>query len=132
VTVRRAVFAIAVAVQLAVLYAPEAVGPPGVPHLDKAVHAAVFALVAWAGRWAGMAVVPLVLALLGNAVLSEVAQAALLPARSGSLTDTLADVVGVVVGVRVPVSREGAGKCHAMRAKGHVRMPSLGTSRRRS
>jgi VanZ family protein len=108
VTVRRAVFAIAVAVQLAVLYAPEAGAPGGVSHVDKVVHAAIFGLVAWTGRLAGLPVVPLVVVLLGHAMLSEVVQAALLPARSGSLADSLADAAGVVLAIRLPVSRRGA------------------------
>ena len=77
-TARRVLLALALALQLVVLYAPSSPSGGGVPHLDKAVHAAVFAAVAWAAPRAGVPVVATAVALVAHAVLSEVVQAALL------------------------------------------------------
>ncbi len=94
-------FAAAVLVQLGVLYAPRAADPaPGLP-LDKVVHVALFAAVAWTGLRAGVPRRPLVALLLAHAVVSEVVQGTLLPHRSGDVRDALADAVGVLVGVLV-------------------------------
>jgi hypothetical protein len=99
---RLAVLLAAVVVQLAVLYWPR---PPdvgaGVPGLDLVVHLAVFGAVAWAGRRAGLPVVPLVAALVLHAAVSEVVQAYLVPDRTGDWRDAVADVVGTVGGVLV-------------------------------
>lgn len=97
---RRAALALAVVVHLAVLYAPRvpSVGAAGVPGSDKLAHAGVFALVVAAAMWAGIParwVVPIALA---HAVVSELVQHLLLPARSGDVWDSVADVVGVGLG----------------------------------
>ncbi len=99
-----AVFGAAVLLQLVVLYAPSGDGP-SVPFADKLVHFAIFALVAWAGRRVGLPVVPLVVALVAHALLSEVLQATLLDERSGDPWDVVADVVGIGVGVLLPSRR---------------------------
>jgi hypothetical protein len=99
-------FALAVLVHLAVLYWPDpAAGPPTFPGVDKAVHALVFGAVAWTGRAAGLPVRLLAAALLGHAVLSEVLQHAVLPERSGDPWDAVADVVGTLGGLLVPLPR---------------------------
>lgn len=91
-------FALAVAVQLAVLYWPRAVGTPGALPLDKVVHALVFGAVAWTGVRAGLRPGPLVIVLLAHAVLSEAVQDTLLPGRSGDPRDAAADAVGTLLG----------------------------------
>ena len=101
----RIAFAVSVAAQLAVLYWPRTVGAGGLPHLDKVVHAAVFAAVAATGllAWAPQRrVVAVVLAaLVAHAAASEVVQAVVLPGRSGDVRDVVADLVGVALGVLV-------------------------------
>jgi VanZ family protein len=93
-------------VQLVVLYAPEAPGPAGgIAYADLVVHAAVFAAVGWTGRWAGVPVRVLSVALVANAVVSEVLQATALPGRSGQPADVVADLVGTAVGLLLPTSR---------------------------
>jgi hypothetical protein len=91
--------AAAVLVQVAVLYwpRPPAVGG-GVPGLDLLVHVLVFGAVAYAGRRAGFAVVPLVTLLLAHAAASELAQAYLVPERTGDWRDVVADVTGTAAG----------------------------------
>ena len=98
--------------QLVVLYLPSAPGPSlSLPHVDKAVHALVFAapvLVAGLGRrrwWPRVAVLGLV-----HAPVSEAIQHLLLQGRSGDPWDLLADVVGVVgaaIGVSLASRRLG-------------------------
>ena len=98
---RWAALAAAVAVNLVILFAPEAPGPgrlDGVPELDKLVHLATFAVLAWTGSRAGLAA-RWWLPLLGlHAVASEVLQHFLLPGRSGDPLDVVADLVGVLAG----------------------------------
>ncbi|MCM3660585.1 VanZ family protein [Georgenia satyanarayanai] len=109
--VRRTVLALALLVHLAALYVPRVPGdgPDLFPGADKVVHVGVFALVVGAALWAGLPArwgVPLALA---HAVVSEVVQHVLLPARSGDPWDVLADVVGVALGwaVAARVTRAG-------------------------
>jgi hypothetical protein len=90
-------FAACVVVQTLMLYMPRVPAPPAPHELDKVVHALVFAGVAWTGLRAGVPVRPLVLALLANAVASEVYQSLFLPQRSGDPLDATADAVGVLV-----------------------------------
>ncbi len=90
-------FAVAVVVQLVVLYAPRAVGPSA-GQADKLVHVAIFAFVAWAGVRAGLPVVPLVVVLAAHAVLSELVQSTLFDERTGDPWDVVADLVGVGLG----------------------------------
>ena len=93
----RCALAAVVAVQLIVLYAPDAPGPPSpIPHADKAVHAIVFALpvlVAGLGRLRRWWLVALLCA--AHAPLSETVQHLALGQRSGDLWDVVADLVGV-------------------------------------
>ncbi|MFW5472028.1 VanZ family protein [Knoellia sp. CPCC 206450] len=93
--------AVAMVVQLAVVYAPSAGGAPAVPHLDKLVHAAVFALPVLFGLLARLPLVPVVAVMALHAPVSEVIQGTLLPQRSGDPWDAVADLVGVALGVVV-------------------------------
>lgn len=97
---RYLVLAAALVVQLVVLYVPRVpdVGAVAVPGGDKIVHAAVFAAVTFAGLRAGLS--PAVVLAFGamHAVLSELLQHAVLPARSGDPLDVVADLAGVALG----------------------------------
>ncbi|KRE37737.1 hypothetical protein ASG73_08815 [Janibacter sp. Soil728] len=105
-----AALTVAVVVQLVVLYAPDAPGPPSpIPHSDKVIHALVFALpvlvAGLGGRvwWPAAAVLCAV-----HAPVSEVIQHVALPHRSGDSWDVLADLVGVglsSIGVLLVVRR---------------------------
>lgn len=97
VAVRRLAFAAAVALNLAVLLAPQTPSTGGVPGLDKAVHAVVFAALTWTGLQLGWPTRRYVPVMLAWAVLSELLQATALPDRSGDLLDALADAVGVLL-----------------------------------
>jgi len=94
----RALLAVTVAVQLAVLYWPRAAGE-GLPYADKVVHAAVFGAVAWAGCRAGVPRRVLLPLLVAHALVSEVVQARLLAGRSGDPADVVADLVGTGLGL---------------------------------
>jgi hypothetical protein len=100
-----AAFAAAVALNLAIVYAPSAPGGPALPHVDKLVHLIVFALVAWSGRLAGLDMRWLLPLLAAHAVASELVQHYLLPDRSGDPWDVLADCLGVAIGAVLPTSR---------------------------
>lgn len=118
----RAAFAVAVLVQLVVLYWPaSADGPAGVPPgTDKLVHAGVFAAVAWTGLRVGLPVRALVATLLGHAVLSEVVQGALLAERNGDPGDALADAAGVLAGM-LAWRRSAASPYHSRGRPGQAR-----------
>ena len=88
-------FAVAVITNLLLLYWPRAPGTGGIPHLDKAVHLASFAFVTWTGARAGLPVRVVAAVLAVHAVVSELIQHAVLPARSGEPADVLADLAGV-------------------------------------
>lgn len=93
-------FALAVLLQLAVLYAPSTPdGVPGIPGLDKLVHAGVFLLPALLGVLAGLGPWRLGIVLAAHAVVSELVQHLLLPQRSGDVLDVLADLAGVAAGL---------------------------------
>lgn len=95
----RVCFAVALAVQLVVLYAPRSVSPPGGFPWDKVAHLFVFAAVAWTGAAAGVPLAWLTVGLLAHAVASEAIQHWLLPHRSGDPGDAVADAVGTLVAV---------------------------------
>ena len=98
-TARRAALALAVAVNLVLLYWPRSPGAAGVPGVDKLVHLATFAALTWTGLRAGLGARWWLPVLGLHAVTSEVVQAMVLPRRSGDLLDVVADLVGVLVGV---------------------------------
>jgi len=95
----RGVFAVAVLVSLAVLFAPGPAVPAAPSGVDKVVHVSLFAVLALTGRWAGIrrgvlaTLLPLYAA--GSELLQE------LPAlqRDGSLGDLVADVAGALGGL---------------------------------
>ena len=88
--------AAAVAVSAVVLFWPRAGAAGDVPHLDKVVHAAVFAALAAAGAWRSGRLGAVLAACAAYAVLSEVVQHVLLPNRSGDPADVVADCAGAV------------------------------------
>ncbi|MGG5259318.1 VanZ family protein [Phycicoccus avicenniae] len=88
----------AVVLQLVVLYLPRDPGPLPFPQADKLVHLGVFLLPAALGLLAGLPARWVLGLLAGHAVLSEVVQALVLPARSGDPLDTIADLLGVALG----------------------------------
>lgn len=95
---RRLLFALVLAGQLVVLYAPRTPSTGGVPGVDKVVHVAVFALVVWAGLRAGVARSLVLLVSVVHAPVSELLQATLLPNRSGEPLDVVADLLGCALG----------------------------------
>ncbi|MGH8869388.1 MAG: VanZ family protein [Actinomycetes bacterium] len=97
----RVLLAAAVAVQLVVLYAPDAGGGSIMPGQDKVVHALVFALVVWTGLRAGVPAVPLVALSLLHAPVSEIVQARVFDGRTGDVADAAADVAGVLAALAV-------------------------------
>ncbi len=88
----------AILLQLVVLYAPSAPGGPAVPHVDKVVHAGVFALPVLLLLLARVPWVPVVVVVGAHAPVSEIVQARLLTARAGDPWDAVADLVGVGLG----------------------------------
>ena len=84
---------------LYVLFWPDpAGGGRGVPGADKAVHLLLFAALAATARARLGGSSAVLLAVAGYAVLSELAQAVLLPTRTGDLLDVVADLAGVALG----------------------------------
>lgn len=104
----RLLFGLAVLAQLVVLYAPgTAAESLAVPHADKIVHVAVFAAVVVAGSRVGLPLWLLVAVSVVQAVVSEVVQDALVPARSGDPVDVVADLAGVTLGILASRTRLG-------------------------
>ena len=91
----RGAFAVAVLVSLAVLFAPAGDVPASPPGVDKVVHAALFAVLALTGRWAGISRTVLAAVLVLYAAVSEVVQG--LIGRDATLGDWIADVVGLLL-----------------------------------
>lgn len=97
-----AAFAVALLVQLAVLYSPSTPdGTPQVPGLDKVVHATIFLLPALFGVLAGIRPLRLAVVLVAHAIASELVQHLVLPERLGDAWDALADIVGVALGLAI-------------------------------
>ena len=95
----RGVFAVAVLVSLAVLFAPPSDVPSGPPGVDKIVHFSLFAVLAVTGRWAGVGRGVLAGLLVLYAAGSELLQGTDLVNRDASVGDFVADSAGVVVGL---------------------------------
>jgi len=95
----RGVFAVAVLVSLAVLFAPASDVPAAPPGVDKVVHGTLFAVLALSGRWAGIGRGVLPGLLVVYAAVSEVIQGVTPLDRSASVADWVADVVGVLLGL---------------------------------
>ncbi|MGL4175538.1 MAG: VanZ family protein [Dermatophilaceae bacterium] len=85
--------------QLLVLYVPRGVAPPSsLPGADKVVHTVVFLLPVLLALLSGFAVRAVLTVSAVHAVLSEVVQFSILPARSGDPWDVAADLLGVLCG----------------------------------
>ncbi|WP_404381584.1 VanZ family protein [Knoellia locipacati] len=91
--------AVAVLLQLVVVYAPSGGGAAPFPYFDKLVHAGVFALPVFLGLLARLPLLPVAAVMAAHAPVSELVQAMLLPQRSGDPWDVVADLVGVGLGV---------------------------------
>ena len=104
----RTAFGLALAAQLVVLYWPRGVSAGGLPHVDKAVHVAIFAAVAVTGLRAGLSRVLVLGGLAAHAPLSELLQAVVLPDRGGDPWDVLADLLGVGLGALAAGPARGA------------------------
>lgn len=98
-------FGLSVGVNVLALYWPRSVTGGGAPYLDKVVHIAIFAAVAFTGRRVGIPVTALVVVLAAHAVASELVQHWWLSARSGDPLDVVADLTGVALGVVAGVAR---------------------------
>jgi VanZ family protein len=92
-------FAVAVVVSLVVLFTPASGVPTALDGVDKLVHAALFAVLAGTGRWAGAGAARLAVALAVYAAGSEVIQGLAPLGRSGSLADWIADAAGILLGL---------------------------------
>ena len=90
---------LAVAVQVIVLYSPSSHGELLFPQADKVVHVLVFLVPVAVALLAGLRPPAVVALFAAQAVVSEVVQGALLPARSGDAVDVVADLVGIALGV---------------------------------
>lgn len=99
----RVLFGLALAAQLVALYAPSGPSEGGIPHLDKLVHAGIFGAVALTAAAVGLPLRWVVPVLLVHAGVSEVVQGTLLPHRDGDWHDSLADVVGTLLGAALAV-----------------------------
>ena len=95
----RGVFAVAVLVSLAVLFAPADDVPASPPGVDKVVHLLLFTALALTGRWAGAPARALGVLLVVYAAVSEVVQGVSALGRSASVADWVADSVGVLAGL---------------------------------
>ena len=91
-------FAVALAVQLVALYAPDAAGGPEVNGLDKVIHATIFAAPALAALMLGVPARWVLGLLVAHALLSELIQHWALSHREGDVFDVVADIVGVLLG----------------------------------
>ncbi|WP_308797970.1 VanZ family protein [Agromyces silvae] len=105
-------FALTLLLQLVVLYVPSAPAGPGIPGFDKLVHTGVFLLPAALGVVAGIRAAWLAAGLAVHAVVSELVQLTLLPARAGDVWDVVADLVGVALGTAL-----GLAVRHRIRAR---------------
>ena len=120
---------LAVALQVYVLYlhVPGPESAVAVPHADKLVHGAVFALPAALAVLGGWPLLPVALVLGAHAPLSELVQHLWLPERAGDPWDVVADCAGVGLGLllgRVAVGRV------ARRARGARRRRPVGNGAR--
>jgi VanZ family protein len=95
----RGVFAVAVLVSLAVLFAPASDVPSAPPGVDKLVHAGLFLALALTGRWAGIGRTAASALLVAYAAVSEVLQGMTSLGRTASVADWLADVAGLLLGL---------------------------------
>ncbi len=92
------VFAVAVLVSLAVLFAPSGDVPSAPPGVDKVIHLVLFGVLAFTGRGAGVPRAPLAGLLALSPAASELRQALPVGARAAAGADWVADVAGVLLG----------------------------------
>ncbi len=97
--VGRAAFAAALLLSVVVLFSPGSEVPSGLPVSDKLVHFGLFGVLAVTGRLAGIRRLPLALALVAYAGVSEILQMVLPINRDGDVRDGLADTLGVLAGI---------------------------------
>lgn len=91
-------FAVALAVQLIVVYYPKGVGGVEIPGLDKVVHLLIFAAPALAALMVGIRARWALGILAVHAPVSELIQHFGLANREGDVLDVMADLGGVVLG----------------------------------
>jgi hypothetical protein len=91
-------FGVALALQLIVLYAPNAPAGPEIPGLDKVIHASIFAAPALAALMLGIRARWALAILAVHAPISELIQHFALPHRNGDVLDVMADLGGVALG----------------------------------
>jgi hypothetical protein len=91
-------FGLALAVQMIVLYVPNAPGGPEITGLDKVIHVSIFAMPALAALMVGIRARWALGILAVHAPVSELIQHFVLPHRSGDAFDVLADIGGVLLG----------------------------------
>lgn len=96
--VRGALFALAVLAHGVFLYLPDVSWFPHIGGLTTLTHMTVFGAVLYTGARFGLSLTVLVAALVGHAVLSELAQHWFLPHRVGDWHNAAADVIGVGFG----------------------------------
>ncbi|MGY2005320.1 VanZ family protein [Blastococcus sp. SYSU DS1024] len=95
----RVAFGLVLVASLVVLFLPASGVPTAPPGTDKAVHLALFAVLAATGRWAGVGTPRLAAGLVAYAVVSELVQGIAPLGRSASVADGAADLAGVAVGL---------------------------------
>jgi VanZ family protein len=91
-------FVAVVLLSLVVLFWPRTPSEQAIPHLDKVVHATLFALLAATTSWRFAAHRTGLVAVLVYAAVSEVIQSTLLSTRDGDIRDVAADAIGAVLG----------------------------------
>ena len=119
--------ALAVVVNLVILFWPRPASPGGLPGLDKLVHLATFGSLALSGLRAGLAARWLLPVLGAYAVASEVLQELLLSRRSGDPRDVVADLGGVLAGTLL--ARASWGRDRSRAAGDPDRAPAGGDTR---
>lgn len=99
----RVAFVAAVLLQLGLLYltVPSAASDLAIPHLDKVVHAAMFALPAFLAVVGGLRLWPVLAVLALHAPVSELVQHTFIEGRAGDPFDMLADWAGIAIGTGV-------------------------------
>lgn len=94
-------FVVAILVQMYALYlyVPGPATSDPIPHADKVIHAALFAIPAFLGVLARLPMSLVIVLLALHAPVSELVQHHLIPVRGGDPWDLVADWVGILVGV---------------------------------
>lgn len=92
-------FVVVVLISLYALFSPATGIPFLPPGVDKVGHFALFTALAFTGRRAGLAEVPLAIVLAAYAVVSEPLQGILPINRDASAWDALTDLCGIALGL---------------------------------